>query len=39
MKENEYLLDADFNEVIAMELKNEKQYHLSLNKKILLRFI
>ncbi len=32
VKENEYLLGTDFENVIAMELKNKKQYHFLINK-------
>ena len=30
MNENSYLIDTDFNEIIAMELVNDKQYYFSL---------
>ena len=33
VKENEYLLDTDFENVIAMELKDEKIYNFSLKNK------
>ena len=32
VKENEYLIHTDFNEVIAMELANEKQDYFLLKK-------
>ena len=32
IKENEYLLSTDFNEVIAMELASERQDYFSLKK-------
>lgn len=28
-KENEYLLDTDYKNIVAMELKDEKQYYFS----------
>ena len=30
LKENDYLLNADYDEVVAMELVSEKQYFLNL---------
>jgi len=30
VKENEYLLDTDFNEIITMELADKNQYYFSL---------
>jgi hypothetical protein len=32
IKENEYLLDTDYEDVIAIELKDGKQYYFSLKK-------
>lgn len=32
IKENEYLLHTDFNEVVTMELKDEKQHYFSIKK-------
>jgi len=34
IKENEYLLDTDYEDVAAMELKNEKHYYFSLKKNL-----
>ncbi|MFA4942783.1 MAG: hypothetical protein WC564_04065 [Patescibacteria group bacterium] len=33
IKENEYLTDTDYEEVLAMELKDEKQHYFSLRNK------
>jgi len=32
IKENKYLLQTDFDEIVAMELMDEKQYYFSLKK-------
>lgn len=32
LEENDYLIEANFNEVVAMELVNEKQYFFNLKK-------
>lgn len=32
IKENEFLLDTDYKDVMAMELKNEKSYYFSLKE-------
>jgi hypothetical protein len=34
IKENDYLQDTDYDEIVVMEIKDEKQYYFSLKNNV-----